>query len=81
MEADECPHGIDLSISRCSLCRQADERKLGRRPLPPRPGVVKVEAVFDSRCPDCGGNIYAGEEIFKPDGADYFVCESCLRDL
>jgi hypothetical protein len=36
-----------------------------------------MEAQYSSRCPSCGERIEEGDEIFRDDELDAFVCEGC----
>lgn len=36
-----------------------------------------MEARFDSRCQSCGERIHEGDEIFKDEDLDAWVCEGC----
>lgn len=36
-----------------------------------------MEAHYSSRCPSCGERIEEGDEIFRDDDLDAWVCEGC----
>jgi hypothetical protein len=44
---------------------------------PKEKGSSAMEAQFDSRCMSCGERIREGDEIFRDDDLDAWVCEGC----
>lgn len=64
-------------VGPCSLCNRADKRRRLRTGMQLPRALATTEAAFDSRCPGCGGFINSGEEIYRFDPAEPFVCESC----
>lgn len=44
----------------------------------PKKTFPHTTAQYDGACPNCGGDIYEGDEIYLIDS--YWVCESCKED-
>lgn len=39
----------------------------------------KITAQYDSRCPECGDEIYVGDTIWWNEWHDMYVCDDCKR--
>lgn len=40
---------------------------------------TKIVAQFDSRCPECGEDIYEGDEIYWSSWHDMYICRPCKK--